>query len=84
MANCVRCGAVLEPGAMFCTNCGAKIEAAPVMQAEAPKPAAPVYEKKNLEDIFTRFTAVQDDLNAAFAAQESEIAALKEEAAENS
>ena len=38
MANCIQCGAPLRAGALFCTNCGAKV--APVSPAASAAPAA--------------------------------------------
>ena len=39
MANCTNCGTLVEEGALFCRNCGAKLEAPPVA---APAMEAPV------------------------------------------
>ena len=38
MANCIQCGAPLRAGALFCTNCGAKV--APVSPVASAAPAA--------------------------------------------
>ena len=39
MANCTNCGTLVEEGALFCRNCGAKLEASPVA---TPAMEAPV------------------------------------------
>ncbi|MCF0135382.1 MAG: zinc ribbon domain-containing protein, partial [Lachnospiraceae bacterium] len=48
--NCPQCGAPLNPGAKFCTSCGAKQQVEPVF-APAPEaaPAAPAYEAPTYE-----------------------------------
>ena len=41
MAACPRCGEELEPGSLFCGNCGFKVEAPGAAPGESPPPAVP-------------------------------------------
>jgi hypothetical protein len=41
MAHCAKCGALLPPGAQFCSKCGTPVAAPPAPPANAPSPVVP-------------------------------------------